>query len=238
MVLPLDGAGTRRLGRRLLRAGTVASGAVSVGVALLGALYAGHRILLVVLVFGAVGWVVARSLRRLADSVSGRADGTGLSLAGGLPTATGAALLVPFCTGIRELGAVGAYLALLLAGLLSVHGTVWIHRLDAGARPAGTGGSAPPDGDPGRCPPQELLRRLTLEDLAAEWHATAGEVDRAPGVDRHAVVRWRDAVLEEIRRRDPVGFDEWLLSGAAGTPGGHVRAVPEEPAPRPEDPTR
>ncbi|SFO76163.1 hypothetical protein SAMN05660464_1034 [Geodermatophilus dictyosporus] len=235
MTAVLGGAPVRRAGRALLHLGTLAVGACCVGAALLGALYAGPRVLPVALVSGAAAWALARSIRRLADAA--RPAGVAAPPpSNGVLVATAAALVVPFGTGIQVLGAAGAHLLLVAVGLLSVHGTVWIHRLDPGAVPAGRGGPAPLREDPAdTCPPPELLRTLPLEDLVAEWHASGDQVHRSSAARRHAVVQWREAVLEEIRRRDPEGFDHWLCTGAAGAPERHLRAVADDTAPRPDE---
>lgn len=233
------GGPLRWLGRSLLRGGRAALATTYVAVALVGALYSGPRILLVALGSGAAGWAVVRSVGRLLASVGDRVDDPGPPRSGLLRVATATALFVPFCVGAGELGAVGGYLLLALVGLLSVRGTLWIHGLDAAARSAGAGAREPLPEDPAEAGrPHELLRTLPLEDLVAEWRATGGQVHRSSAARRHAVVRWREAVLEEIRRRDPAGFDEWLFAGAPDAPEGHLRAVADDPAPRPDDPGR
>ncbi|MGY1667661.1 hypothetical protein [Geodermatophilus sp. SYSU D00696] len=239
MIAAVAGAQVRRVARCLLRVGTLALATSSVGVALVGAVFTSPQGLLVALVFGAVGWAVAVSIGRLADSLDDRGGRAARPLSSGLPVATGAALFVPFCTGVRELGAVGAYLVLALVGLLSVRGTLWIHRLGTGVGPAAPGAREPLEEDTATaCPPRELLRTLSLDDLVAEWRATGANVDRSSTGHRHAVVRWREAVLEEIRRRDPAGFDAWLFAGAADPPEDHLRTVADDPAPRPDESTR
>lgn len=228
-----------RLERSLLGLGRAVLGASYVAVALVGALYAGPPVLLVALGSGAAGWALARSVGRLVDSVRDRADDAGPPRPGVLAVAAAAALFVPFCLGVGELGAVGAYLLLAQVGLLSIRGTLWIHRLDAGARSAGASARTPlPEDQADSCPPHELLRTLSLDDLGAEWRATGGQVHRSSAAHRTAVVRWREAVLEEMRRRDPAGFDDWLFAGAADAPEGHLRAVADDTVPRPDESTR
>ncbi len=226
---PVDGARGRRLRRSLMRFITVVLGTSYVGVALLGVLYTDARaVVLVVLAFGGTGWVVTRSIRRVVDQARP-------PLSYGLGVATGASLFVPFSTGVQELGTGGVYLLLVQIGMLSVLGTVWALDLDTWTEPDATAGSAPPCGDSaGRCPPRELLRTLPLDDLITEWRTTAGQAHPASTGHRHAVVRWREALLDEIERRNPTGFENWLLSGSEH----HIRADSGGPATRPDDPTR
>jgi hypothetical protein len=57
---------------------------------------------------------------------------------------------------------------------------------------------------------------LPISGLGSEWsRTTAALACRLEPTARFAVVRRRQEVLDELERRDPAGFESWLVAGAA-----------------------
>lgn len=199
------------LGRTLLRSSDVALGVTYATVALLGAAQMTPRAIVVAVpVFAACGMVVAR---RTTQAVF---PDSRLPATCGLPLAVVAALLPPFATGMDLLGDSGLYVLLPMLGLLTVRATVWAHGLDSRLGHAAVqDGPAPvpSTGSSARCSPHELLRTLSDEDLLTEWRDGVGRLC-VPTAERHEIVRWRAALLDEMQRRHPAAFDAWLLGGA------------------------
>ncbi len=214
----------RRLGR-LAAGGLVTS---YVAVALLGAVYTPAVTLLVLaLVLGGLGAAVEHSVHR---TVYRDVPDT---WTGAWPTAVAAALFVPFAGGVHALGAAGGYLVMLLVLLFSVLSLVRAHDLAVPAAPSRTTGGAPrpASGEPGpadRSSSHELLRALSVDDLIAEWRSSGGQLHPSSGVPQPTAVHWREALLEELRRRDPRGFDDWLLDGMRRGPEHHIAADPDD----------
>lgn len=70
---------------------------------------------------------------------------------------------------------------------------------------------------------------LTTADLGREWTRTARAVTgRLDPRARAALVQRREEVLDELERRDPVGFARWLAArpDAGSDPAGYVRGGP------------
>ncbi len=229
----------RFLGRSLVRlvAGVVV--VTYVTVATLGTLHVDPRALVVSIpVLGVLGAVLARAGYRFLDPHSAP------SATRFLPAAVGSALLVPFFAGVAQLGDLGAYLLLLAIPLGTVLAGVWAYNLEipTGASDPGTGraGSAVRSPEsPNRSSPDELLRTLPLDDLIGEWHSSAELMHPSSGSHRHTALRWRQALLEELRRRDPTGFDEWLLDGTLRGPEHYIRAGSgDTPPSRPDESTQ
>jgi hypothetical protein len=87
----------------------------------------------------------------------------------------------------------------------------------APARPAGPTLLMPPVGG------------LGTRALGDEWLRTGALLDaRIDPVVRRAVVQRRESLLDELERRDPVGFARWLADGPgpASDPAEHVRDLP------------
>jgi hypothetical protein len=84
---------------------------------------------------------------------------------------------------------------------------------------------APVRGDTSRLP------TWSTPELGREWiRTTAALGGRLSPVERQALVRRREETLDELERRDPVGFARWLAEGPApGTdPAGYVHGRPME----------
>ncbi len=223
--------------RSLVRLGRVALGIPYVGVAFLGVLHLEPwTTLLVAPFFGILAAGLRWSIHRAEHPHATP------SVALLLPAATVGALFAPFGVGTRLLGERGAYLVLFLIGLVIVLGVHWLYRLEVPTRPAVADdrSSAPPPQptESVRLPPHELLRTLTLDDLIEEWRRSDELFSRASPADRPAAAEWRGGLLDELERRDPRGFGEWVLDGTARGPEHHIRAGAGRAASGPDDPAR
>ncbi|MGY1751926.1 hypothetical protein [Blastococcus sp. SYSU D01042] len=152
--------------------------------------------------------------------------------AGGLLVLCGAALLV------------GTAVTLVAAALLAVAAFV-LRRPDPGrAAAAGAPLPAEPEGpvvlSPLHPPAPSFrigsagsaravlppVRSLSAEALGEEWQRTTAVLDAVPDPGtREAVAARRQAVLDELERRDPAGFARWLAPGTdrASNPAEFVR---------------
>jgi hypothetical protein len=73
------------------------------------------------------------------------------------------------------------------------------------------------------------VQSLTSQALGEEWlHTSALLAARLDPVVRRAVVARRESTLDELERRDPIGFARWLAdgSGADSNPADFVRDLP------------
>jgi len=88
-----------------------------------------------------------------------------------------------------------------------------------------------PPGTPVRAGDASRLPTLSTTELGREWvRTTAALGGRLSPVERQALVRRREETLDELERRDPVGFARWLADGpAVGTdPADYVHGRPME----------
>ncbi len=232
---PSDG-GPTGWERALVRSGRTTLGALYVGVALLGVLHLDVQTVLLAAPFFAA---MAMVLRWQVHEASVAGNDSSISL---LPAATVGALFAPFGMGVQQLGDRGAYLLLVLIGLLTALSCHWLARLEPPTAPAATGDrprtSPPRPAAPTPAPPYELLRTLALDDLVDEWRRSAEQFPGTPDADRDAAVEWRGALLEELERRDPRGFADWVLDGTARGPEHHIRTGRDGATTRPDDPAR
>jgi hypothetical protein len=70
---------------------------------------------------------------------------------------------------------------------------------------------------------------LTTSGLGREWLRTTAVLGgRLTPADREALVRRREETLDELERRDRVGFARWLADGPApgSDPAAYVRGRP------------
>lgn len=84
-------------------------------------------------------------------------------------------------------------------------------------------------------PASSPLSALTTAALGQEWLRTTTALGGGlTPADREALVRRREETLDELERRDPVGFARWLADGpvAGSDPAAYVRGRPVQ-----EDPT-
>ncbi|MGY1709359.1 hypothetical protein ACI8AC_07585 [Geodermatophilus sp. SYSU D00758] len=215
-------------------------GVLYVPVSLIGAAVIGPGLLLLgVLGPGLLGAVLARSVHRALH------PRTAAPLTHFMPAAVSSGLVVPFLAGSQQLGRLGAHLLLFVLGLAAVIGTVWAFRTETPPVRPTTGDEpprppVPPEESPEPCsPPHELLSALSLDDLLGEWRSSAQQMHPSSDVPRHIAVRWREALLDELRHRDPAGFDNWLFDGMRGSPEDHIRAGSDgATTERTEDPPR
>jgi hypothetical protein len=120
----------------------------------------------------------------------------------------------------------GGTMAVLVCGVAgALGGAVWLLRAwrarHAGAR---TLGAAPGRGDDGPAPiltavrsdrPDLPVSLLPTAVLGSEWLRTTAELAyRLQPAEREAIIRRRQETLDELERRDPVGFARWLAAGA------------------------
>lgn len=73
------------------------------------------------------------------------------------------------------------------------------------------------------------VRTLTVQELGREWLRTSAALGRTGGpLVRQALVDRRQEALDELERRDPVGFARWLAEGATvdSDPSRYVCANP------------
>lgn len=234
--MPAD-SGPSTLERSLVRVGRRTVGILYGGVALLGLLHLDLRTtLLVVPFFG----ILAAGLRWSIHEALHAESTPSIQLLS--PAATAGALFAPFAMGIQELGDRGAYLLIVLIGLLTILGFHWLYRLEVPVRPAAVDdrSSAPPPRptEAAHPPPHELLQALTLDDLVDEWRRSDELFHGTSPTDRRAAVEWRGVLLDELERRDPRGFGDWVLGGMARGPEHHIRAGSDGAATGPDDPAR
>lgn len=204
-------------------------GALYVSVALLGAL--GSSLLVtffVVPVSGALGAALARGVHRALH------PHTEAPLSIHLPAAVATGLFFPFVIGMEILGSVGGPVSVAIVVLGTLVSVGWAHRIasDDTVPPTATGRGL---SDADLTSFRALLRALPLEELLHEWRWTGSKL-RA---DRHVAAQLREALLEEIDRRDPEGFQRWLLDGLEQDPERYVRATDDNDiAGHPDDPTQ
>ena len=229
--------GPSELERSLVRVGRWALGILYGGLALLGVLHLDPWTTLQVVPFFSI---LAAGLRwSIHQAVHAQATPSIDVL---LPAATVGALFAPFATGIHLLGDRGAYPLVVLLGLLTILSSHWLYRLEVPTRPAAVddrSSSAPPRPTEVAHPAaHELLRTLTLDDLVEEWRRSDELFHRASPTDRRAAVEWRGGLLDELERRDPHGFGDWVIDGMTRGPQHHIRAGSDGAATGSDDPTR
>ena len=244
---PNRSARTRRLARGLLRLGTAAAkgvgAALTTGLALVGATQGNSAtipcLLVIMVAAGAIGYGCETRQRSAPLSAAQRSE-----VANGIILAAVAALAV---TGADELA--GTPGAALVAALAAVDAVVRARRrlvsppispLVSPPKPAPALSVPPaaapqvvPSEDPAaRIVPPETghLERQAVADLVHAWRhsflllATAW----ADPVRLAHICQQRRAYLDELARRDPVGFRRWIDSGAraAGDPSRYLTVDP------------
>ncbi|SEP09295.1 hypothetical protein [Trujillonella endophytica] len=138
----------------------------------------------------------------------------------------------------------GALATALVGGVAGVVGVgIWLVRSNP-SRPERSAAPAPaPQAPVGQAPPTPAARptvvagnvaadpaplsRLPVDALGREWVATSAALGaHLDPRSRQAIVARRAAVLDELERRDPVGFARWLAAGplSATDPARYFRA--------------
>lgn len=78
------------------------------------------------------------------------------------------------------------------------------------------------------------VRELTTQALGDEWlHTTAALAGPLDPAARHSLVARREEALDELERRDPQGFAQWLMAGSTrgSDPADFVRGGPARRGP-------
>lgn len=128
-----------------------------------------------------------------------------------------AAALVPFHEGVQLLQGFGTAIALTVLVLLVIVGSDRLK--DVNVRPP-TGATGTGDASSY----VDLLRVMPLELVFSEWRALERGGSVLPGEPRGPdVVQVRALLLDEMQRRDPVGFGRWLHDGAVDDPEQHIQ---------------
>lgn len=209
----------------LFRSALVLVVPVTVALAVVGGLALGVPGLVALLVAAAlVGATTAGMVRETPGAARGAALDAGVRAAGW----TAGVLLV-----VAGLSALAGGLIAVLVGA-AVAGAVAGTRLRRSRAAQGrTGRPAParhlpvrPEGPTLLMPPVDGLPTRALGD---EWlRSTVLLSARLDPVVRRAVVARREAVLDELERRDPGGFARWLADGPipGSDPAAHVRDLP------------
>ena len=229
----------RSLSRALLGGALLSGGALAVvgALALQGAglVVAG----LIALLAGCVAAGIARESRKATGGAVVEAAVWGAGLAGG------AVLVV---AGIATVAG-GVAAAIAVAVGLNVGLILRVRRLRAAARTRmatgrpGVAGTAallwPVASERGPALPADVHRLLpvtvlTTEALGDEWlHTTAALAGPLDPAARQSLVTRREEALDELERRDPHGFAQWLIAGSTrgSDPADFVRGGPARRGP-------
>ena len=74
---------------------------------------------------------------------------------------------------------------------------------------------AAPRDDLGETTSQVVVEEMTDRELCLAWRRSYVELEHADSAEtRASIARFRGWVLDELERRNPTGFDDWLASGA------------------------
>lgn len=185
---------------------------VFVLVALLGVLVSATPLVLVtVVVSGAVGAWFTQFVHWAVE------PGDRAPLQTRLTVGAATGLFFPFIRGTEALGERGSHLSVVVILLTTLMCINWIAQVSRQPVPAVAPRREAPD--PGQSSLRPLLERLPLDDLLDEWRCTGGglAVAGSPSVPA------RELLLEEIQRRDPVGFGRWLDAGLGKDPRHFIR---------------
>lgn len=65
------------------------------------------------------------------------------------------------------------------------------------------------------CEPTSVVEAMTDRELCLAWRRSYVELERADSARiKASIARFRGRVLDELERRNPTGFEDWLASGA------------------------
>jgi hypothetical protein len=222
----------RRILLRVLLCGAILGGGVLAGAG--GLALAGPGLVAVGLAAALAGCMAAGIVREEPK----RARGSALEAAVWASGSTVAVMLV--VAGIATLA--GGLVASVAVAAGAVAALV-VHLVRGRGRKAGagigaTGQTTPPSGVvlrlPVAAPPPDEVGVLSTGDLGEEWLQTtavlAGRLDPAM---RRSLVDRREAVLDELERRDPEGFARWLAAAPTrgSNPADFVRGGPARRGP-------
>lgn len=180
---------------------------------------------------GLVGVTAAGMVRETPGRRRGAALDAGVRAAGW----TAGTLLAVAGLGVLA----GASVTVLVVGVVAVVVVaVRLRRVGRSGRPAVRAVPPSDPAAPARAPSRQAggpallmpaVGGMSARALGEEWVRTAALLDaRLDAVLRRAIVARREAVLDELERRDPAGFARWLAEGAAAgsDPAEHVRDRP------------
>ncbi len=213
--MPADAAAghpgrSRRAVPRLL---SVAAGGLCLLLGSIGAVFVPSLLPVWIVLGGLVGggvyvaaWDRATDGPRPSDRVIGR----GAVLAGAATTAVCLVL-----TGVGSILGVAGGPVILLLLLLALAPWVWRARPQLPGRAGADGRRTvpqPPSSAPGVRPD---AGELAADELCRAWQQSyLALIDVPEGPVREDIATWRRNLLDELERRDPVGFDDWLRNGA------------------------
>jgi hypothetical protein len=205
---------SRPIVRVLLGLAVACGGAV----ALVGGLYVRGPGLIAVWVTGALVGCLAAGIAREAPGSQRTAPLDAAVQAGGW---TMLALLILSGTAVVSTGVVVVAVGAAMIGVLVVR-TLRGRRAGRATRPA-PGSLVPPATD--AVATTGPVPALSTRALGREWlRTTALLAGGLAAADRAALVRRRQEVLDELERRDPVGFGQWLGTAGPGCdPADYVR---------------
>ena len=157
-------------------------------------------------------------------------------------TAAGTVGVLLVLSGVAAIA--GALVTTLVGAVAGVAGLAfWMLRTSPAAKPSPSAAAAPPvrpspapaarptvvvtGNVAGGATPATPLAGLRIEALAQEWTSTSAALGLTLDPrSRAAIVRRREAVLDELERRDPAGFARWLAAGPLSVtdPARYLRA--------------
>lgn len=212
--MPADAAAGHpdRSRRTVPRPVSVAAGGVCLLLGSIGAVFAPSLLPVWIVLGGLVGGgVYAAAWDRATDGPrpSDRVIGHAAVLAG---AATTAACLV--LAGIGSiLGAAAGPVILLL--LLALAPWAWRARPQLPGRAGADGRRAEPQPPSSAHGVRPDAGGLAAAELCRAWQQSyLALIDVPEGPVREGIATWRRSLLDELERRDPVGFGDWLRNGA------------------------
>jgi hypothetical protein len=202
----------------LIRSASALLVLVAAALAAVGGVSLGVSGLVAVVLAGVVAACLAAGVARDGDSADPRQAAVDAAWRAGVGT-VGVLLLVSG-SAVLAGGAVTAVLVACVLGGLVVRWTLrWARALRSSATSTATAtatvlplpGAAGPSSDPGAGP----VHDLSVEALGQEWLRTSAALAEVrTATARQALADRRREALDELERRDPVGFARWLAAGA------------------------
>lgn len=152
---------------------------------------------------GVVGVMVANTGRRERSGPTVGPDGW----RGGVPAGAGAAVALLAVVGLITVLGTASGVVLLVLGLLAGP-VIWLRWRRPSAQPVAPAGPVLPDAVPSPA-------TASTAQLCTVWQRSYfAMVDLPAGPRRDELALLRRGLLDELERRDPVGFGRWLETGA------------------------
>jgi hypothetical protein len=200
----------------LIRSASALLVLVAAALAAVGGVSLGVSGLVAVVLAAVVAACLAAGVARDGDSADPRQAAVDAAWRAGVGTV--GVLLLLSGSAVLAGGAVTALLVGCVLGGLMVRWTLrWARALRSSATSTATAtvlplpGAAVPSSDPGAGP----VHDLSVEALGQEWLRTSAALARVrTATARQALADRRREALDELERRDPVGFARWLAAGA------------------------